>query len=157
MINPPPQPNPKPVRIGEAETPEEKRLRLWWEQQELESVNNVEKAAREVIALVTGLLGLLMGMLAVAEDPLPNYLNSDVVKGLSIATIVAFLVALSGSLLVIYPRQWKVHRYQSIHRETIFRELLEYKQRFWLVGAGAFGVGICLLGATLIAILLSLT
>ena len=78
---------------GTPETPRELALGQWWAEQELKSPANLEAAARQIITLVTSLLGLLLAILAVAEDPLPAYLASG---GLRLAGGLAILALLGG-------------------------------------------------------------
>ena len=53
------------------ETPDEAATDLWFAKQALASPDTVDSAARLLVSLVTGLLTVLFGVLAVAGDPLP--------------------------------------------------------------------------------------
>ncbi|MDA0242075.1 MAG: hypothetical protein OT477_01540 [Chloroflexi bacterium] len=144
---------PSPIQTGRPESHEEEVLRQWWNQQRLEGVDNLEKMAREIIGLVTGLLGLLLGVLAVAEDPLPTYLQQWSVRGLGIAAIVAFLVALGTALVVIYPRPWSDLYNQPEAQKAQFDQLLNGKS-YWLKWSMRFfGAGVACLGVGLVLVL----
>jgi hypothetical protein len=137
------------------ETPEEKALREWYAQQALASPGNLEAAARTIVGLVTGLLGLLLGVLAVDEDPLPSYLWDAGMRPLGVTAIVCLLVALTCALLVLLPRRIEVSSHRPDRQETSFKRMRAWKA-WWLRGTVlAFGLGLGLLGAVLIAALLT--
>ena len=55
------------------------KLDAWFAGQVLKSPDNLESTARQIITLVTALLGVLFTVLAVAKDPLPCYFVHPVV------------------------------------------------------------------------------
>ena len=139
------------------ETPEEKQMRKWFAKQALASPDTLEAAARTILQLVTGLLGVLFAVLAVASDPLPAYLELCLVRGLGIATVVALLAALVGALGVVLPRRIQVASARPDQQAAAFQALLARKAR-WLTGTVvAFGLGVLTLGAALIIALLEAT
>lgn len=90
------------------ETSEEKARREWFEKQALASPDNLEAAARLLIGLATGLLGVLFGVLALKGGPLPAYLQSPWVRGLGVFTVAAILGGLLAALAVVMPDLYRV-------------------------------------------------
>ena len=136
------------------ETSQQKAIREWLEKQITESPNALQAAARTIVGLVTTLIGLLLGVLAVSDDPLPAYFWLPGVRPLGVAAVMVLLAALCAALIVILPRRWSVALYQPDEQAALFHSLLARKSR-WLTGAAiAFGVGIVLLGIILIVALL---
>lgn len=80
------------------------------------SLESLESAARQIITLVTGLLGLFLGILAFKDDP--TYLAYWDVKALGVAALLAFLVTLLFALAVLLPREYRVSDLNSM-REAL--------------------------------------
>ena len=136
------------------ETEEEQALASWFAEQALASPGNLESAARTIVGLVTGLLGLLLGVLAVSEDPLPSYLWLPWMRLAGVAAIVFLFAALLCALLVLLPRRMVLSRHRPDQQKAAFERMLAWKA-CWLRGAVvAFGLGVGLLGAILIVALL---
>ncbi len=144
------------VEIRE-ETPEERARREWFERQALTSPATLEAAARTVLGLVTALLGVLFGVLAVASEPLPAYLKLTSVRWLGVTAIVALLGALVGALAVVLPRRIAVASARPDEQAKAFQDLLARKARWLTVTVLAFGLGVVALGAALIVALLKAT
>ena len=138
-----------------AETPEEKALRKWFAKQALASPDALEAAARTILGLITGLLGMLFGVLAVASDPLPAYLGLPLARGLGVVTVGALLVALVGTLAVVLPREIKVASARPDQQASAFEVLLARTSRWLTLAVIAFGLGLATLGAVLVVTLLT--
>lgn len=76
------------------------------------SLESLESAAKQIITLVTSLLGLFLGILAFKDDP--AYLAHWDVKLLGGAALLAFLVTLSFALAVVLPREHRVSDLNSM-------------------------------------------
>lgn len=137
------------------ERPQEKALSEWFEKQVLASPDTLEAAARTILGLVTALLGVLFGVLAVAEEPLPSYLALPMVRGLGVGSVAALLVALLGALGVVLPRHVQVASARLDQQAEEFQRLLARKSRWLTVAVVAFGLGLAALGAVLIVALLA--
>jgi hypothetical protein len=137
------------------ETGEEKAVREWFEKQALASPDNLEAAARLLIGLATGLLAVLFGVLSLKGGPLPAYLQSPLVRGLGIFTVLAVLWGLLAALAVVMPDAYRVSSQRPDEQHKTFQQLLGRKSRALTLGVIGFGVGIVLLGFTLIAALIS--
>ena len=137
------------------ETPAEAEMRHWFAGQALASPDTLEAAARLIVSLVTGLLTLLFGVLAVAGDPLPAYLGYGLVRALGVVCVVALLAALGAALAVILPRRLEADPARPQTQADAFAGLLARKAG-WLRGAVvAFGLGVAALGLALIVALLA--
>jgi hypothetical protein len=132
------------------ETPAEAARREWFEKQALAAPDNLEAAARQIIGLVTALLGVLFGVLTVAGDPLPGYMQLLIIRWLGIAVVVSLLLALLTSLLVILPFKRETASGKPDSQERVFREILNFKSYFLFWGAVLFGIGLLALGIILI-------
>jgi hypothetical protein len=141
--------------VQREETSAEKAEREWFEKQALASPDNLEAAARLLIGLATALLGVLFGVLTLKGGPLPAYLQSPVVRGLGIGTVAALLFGLLAALAVVMPDLYRVSSHRPDKQAQTFRQLLERKSRALTLAVIGFGVGIVLLGLTLIAALIS--
>jgi hypothetical protein len=139
---------------GRPETGTERALGEWFAQQALAAPGNLEAAARTIVGLVTGLLGLLLGVLAVSEDPLPAYLWDAGVRPLGVAAVVFLLIALLCALMVVLPRHIAVSSHRPDEQEQEFRKMLARKTRWLTITVIVFGLGVALLGAILIVALL---
>lgn len=134
----------------EVESPEEEAVRKWLAEQRLKSVDNLEAAARQIITLVTALLGILFGILAIAKEPLPVYLQWPLLRYLGIVSVVGLCLALACALLVVLPFAYRHYPHRPDKQRAAFTDLLNRKG-FWLTGAGAlFFVGLLALGVVLV-------
>lgn len=138
------------------ETPEEARLRKWWAEQAVAAPDNLEAAARQIIGLVSGLLGVLFGVLALAGDPLPAYLQRDEIKVAGVSAIVLLLMALLAGLVVVVPQADIVPRARPDKQAEKFVALVGRKSSALGLASVCFGLGVVAFGAALIIALLSL-
>lgn len=130
----------------EQETAAEAALYAWFTEQQLKSADNLEAAARQIITLCTTLLGLLLGLLALAEDPLPSHMRWSGVQGLGVAGVVALLLALAAALTVVLPRPLTFIKNDPDALQAAFAGLLARKNQrltwaVWLFAAGMFCLG----------------
>lgn len=143
---------PKVLSVRE-ETPEEKRLREWFDEQALASPGTLDAAAKVVVSLVTGLLTILFGVLAVAEDPLPAYMGSWAIRLLGMWCVLALLGALLCALAALWPRRLEVDAARPEAQAKVFADLLDRKAGWLKAAEIAFGLGVILLGLALIVVL----
>jgi hypothetical protein len=135
------------------QTEEERALDRWFAEQGLASPGNLEAAARTIVGLVTGLLGLLLGVLAVSEDPLPSYLWDAGVRPLGVAAIVFLFAALLCALAVLVPRRMAPSRHRPDRQRAAFERMVAWKACWLRAAVVAFALGVGLLGAILIVAL----
>ena len=131
-------------------TPEEERLADWFAEQQLKSPEHLEAAARQMVGLVTGLIGLLLGVVAIAKQPLPSYLAWPLVRWLAVAGIVLLLLALVAGLVVLWPRRWTVSSHRIADQRRAFEAILQRKARALSVGMVLFCLGVAALAAVLV-------
>ncbi len=143
------------VGIREA-TAEEKAQEDWFVQQVLESPTRLEEAARLLIGLVTGLLTVLFGVLAIDKDPLPVYLRAPLVRELGALAVLALLLGLVAALVVILPRDWKFNPAELSTQTATFQNMVRSKSRALTVATVAFALGIAVLASVLVMALLTM-
>jgi hypothetical protein len=138
------------------ESPSEQAMRDWFAQQVLESPKNIEEGARLLIGLVTGLLGVLFTVLAVAQNPLPAYLHLPYIRYLGALAVVLVLVGLVAALDVVLPREWRFKPAKPASELETFRQIVHYKSRSLTIASMAFGAGIAVMAIALVAALLTM-
>jgi hypothetical protein len=115
------------------ERPEEAVLHGWFAEQRLKSADNLETAARQIITLCTTLLGLLLGLMALAGVHTPAYMHWSGVRWLSGAGVILLLVALLAGLSVVLPWQTAVNLSDPNDMAQTWARLLAQKsQGLWL-------------------------
>jgi hypothetical protein len=148
--------SPRIVSVAE-ETPDEKALREWFAAQALGSLDTLEAAARTILQLVTGLLGVLFAVLSLAADPPPAYLDLSAVRWLGSVSIAGLLVAQAAALAVVLPSPVNVSTHRLDEQEAAFRALAERKSLRLRVAVAGFGLGLVALGIVLIIALHEVT
>lgn len=143
----------KVVGIRE-ETTEEKLLRKWFGEQAMASPEALDAAARLLVGLVTGLLTVLLSVMAVAGDPLPAYLGSWVIRLLAVWCVLALLAALLCALAALWPQRMAVDAARPDEQAKAFAGMLDRKAGWLKAAQIAFGLGVVLLGLALIVVLL---
>ena len=131
-------------------SPEEERLADWFAEQQLKSPDHLEAAARQMVGLVTGLIGLLLGVVAIAEKPLPSYLAWPLLRWLTVVGIVLLLLALVAGLAVLWPRRWAVSSRSLTDQRQTFEAILQRKARALSAGMVLFCLGVAALAAVLV-------
>jgi hypothetical protein len=131
-------------------SPEEERLADWFAEQRLRSPDHLEAAARQMIGLVTGLLGLLLGVVAVAEKPLPSYVTWPLVRWLTVAGIALLLLALIAGLVVLWPRRMAVSSHSIADQRQAFQAILRHKALALSASLILFCLGLSALVAVLV-------
>lgn len=133
-------------------TPEEEALVSLFSDLEKGSLDALDAGARQVITLVTGLLGLFLGILALGDAP--PYLAYPEVRGLGLGATGAFFVALWLALNALRPRPYPFARHSLTQMRARLAEMREAKSRSLRWAHRAFGLGVLAL-ALLLADLLA--
>ena len=142
---------PKYTVVGvREETPAEAARREWFEKQALAAPDNLEAAARQIIGLVTALLGVLFGVLALSSGNLPAYMDFLPARILAVGVVVLLLAALGSALFAVLPFKREAASGKPESQERVFRDILNFKSYFLFWGAGLFGGGLLALGILLI-------
>jgi len=147
------EPDVYPSFPTEPETAEEAALYAWFTEQRIKSVDNLEGAARQIITLCTTLLGLLLGLLALTEDPLPAHLNWSGVQWLGGLGVAALLLALGGALWAVMPWRIEANLIDPEDLQAKFETLLARKRLGLQVAVVCFGAGMLFLGAIVVVTL----
>jgi hypothetical protein len=120
-------------------TPDEEALVALFAEMEKESLGTLDTGGRQVITLVTGLLGLFFGVLALKDAP--TYLSYVEVQILGVLAVGLYFAALLLALAVVRPRRYEFSR-RSL---TDMRRQLESMRRIKSVNLDrahlAFGLG----------------
>ncbi len=133
-------------------TPEDEALQSLFRNLEKNSLETLEAAARQIITLVTTLLGLFFGVLALKDDP--AYLSALPVKALAALALGAFLAALFLALDVVLPRLQNYNRRDLTEMRRLYAALLRRKSGSLRRAQRAFGLGALLLFGLILTILL---
>jgi hypothetical protein len=144
---------PIPV-VTRLESAEDKELREHMAKLVLGSPEQLDSAARQVIALVAGLYSVIFGVLAFAGDPVPKYLAWPIVRGLGIAMVAALGLSLVASLIVIFPFRYRYSSRNLTQQEDTFNRILRRKSGWLIAAAVLFAVGLLALGTLLVYLLL---
>lgn len=131
-------------------SPEEEQLAEWITEQHLKSPDHLEAMARHIISLVTGLIGLLLGILSLNKEPLPAYMHMSGIRPLAVLSLVLLLLALLCSLFVIRPRRWDVSSHRLDAQRAFLETLVQYKSRWLNAALICFFLGVLGLASILI-------
>lgn len=112
---------------GRPLTPDERKLLAFFDTLEQESLTRLEDAARQIIGLVTALLTLAVGLLALGGEPVAPLLASWPVLVAGGATLAALLLALIASLDVVIPAAYRYRAASLDDRRAAYQQMLERK------------------------------
>ncbi len=102
------------------------------------------------MTLVTTLLTLLLGVLALASDSAPLFLRSPEIKYLGVAAIALLFIALATSLVVVVPLSEIATSARADTQAAAFLRLLRGKSQALTVSAVAFALGLLALSILLV-------
>jgi hypothetical protein len=139
------------------ETSAEKAQREWFEKETLGSPDNLEEAARQVIGLVTGMITVFVGILAVTGNPIPAYLRVPFVRAAGCVTLALLWIALGAALGVVVPWHWTFNPAQPSSQASTFVKILQLKSKALTIAVGAFAAGLLILGVIVGYVLLTVT
>ena len=139
--------------VQRPETGREAALREWMVKQELASVDNLEAAARQIIQLVTAFYSVIFGVLALSDAAPASALLAPLAVALGAGSTLALLVALIAALIVVMPRKGSAPAARPDEERRLFNELLARKSTSLDLAIWAFGVGLVLFAALILALL----
>jgi hypothetical protein len=131
----------------------DEELQAFFESLERESLKTLEDAARQIIALVTTLLGIFFGVLAFKDNP--AFLASPLVRILGVFSLWGLIVALFCALDVVMPRLMNVPESNLTEMRNVLRALFQRKSRSLTGAQWAFGAGTLFLLGIIVTLLLS--
>lgn len=135
----------KPKVYAEAEplTKADEDLLDYFKNLEKNSLDTIESAARQIISLVTTLLGLFFGVLAFKDNP--TYLTLDAIRLLGAFSAGFYIAALFFALDVVMPRRIDIPTADLVAMKQLLLTLFDRKNRSLLWAQIAFGIGtVCL-------------
>ena len=141
------------VESVRVETDADKRLAALFDKLEQESLDNLEKGARDLLQLVTALFGILFGILALGGDTVAAPLRLPGVILPAAISLLALLITLIAALDVIVPGPYRIRRQSLSDQAGAWERMLRRKRDGLRAAAVSFGIGLSAF-ATLIAALL---
>jgi hypothetical protein len=133
------------ISVGEPrrETPPEEALRLWFDEQEKKSLDNLEAGARQIITLVTTIYGLLFGALAFGSEKMEASLHYRPVLVPGTVAILAMLGAVIAALAVVLPIfAYTYNPHQPATQQAAYQTMLKVKSWGLRLAVLGFGVGL---------------
>jgi len=130
----------------------DERLEKLFDELESGSLETLENAARQIIALSTTLLGAFFGLLALKDAP--AYLGFLEIKIIGTGALLAFLAALFFALRAISPKRYIFSHSSLTEKRKVLKDMLELKQDAVHWASKIFGLGALLMLATALDIFL---
>ena len=131
------------------ETPADRNLREWFNDQESTNLNRLEDGAKTLSQLITALYGVFFVVLALNTHPTLSYLKDTVVRWVGSISLIALFASLIGALAVTYPGKNVI---EEDNLSSMKRALVGlYRRKRW-----ALGLSLCffLLGMSSFALLI---
>ena len=148
-------PETPPVYPGQPLSDEQRRLIALFDELRKNQLTFLDEAGKRVIELSTGLLGLLLAVIAFGGDFPPPYLRGS---ALAQALVVLALSALSMALLLgvyaVQPRAYPDYESNLSEMRKQFKAMLAHKSYWVKLATWAFAAGALLL-ALLVAVLVA--
>lgn len=124
-----------------APMPDEEALHRWFEEQEKNPPKHLDEGAKQIITLVSALYGVIFGILALANDPLPAYLTQTDVRVLGAVAVLSYLAALLATLRVVLPGAYRYASASQTQGARVFRAMMTRKVIGLRVALLTFGIG----------------
>lgn len=100
------------IPVGKPPTDEQAQLVALFNTLETQQLDFLDQAGKRIIELSTGLLGILFAVIAFGDKFPPAYLQGNLpAKGLTVATVVLYLVAIIVAVLGVQPRNYERYRH----------------------------------------------
>lgn len=149
--SPPPTQDSAPIAPSAPLTPADERLMEYFRDLEQKSLDALEGAARQLITLVTTLLGLFFGVLAFKDNP--RYLAFPAVRVLGGLAAGLYVLALFLALDVVMPRRLEVPLAHLTGMRQLLHALFDRKSRSLQWAQVAFALGTLALLALILVLL----
>ncbi len=132
----------------------DKRLVALFDDLEAEQLDFLDAAAKRLIELTTGLLGVLFAITTFGDKFPPPYLkDNDVAKGLAVITLVLYVVAMLMGMLAIQPRKYARYPHNLGKMREVFDDIRNDKVRWLWWGGIAFWLGSLMLAVLAIRVI----
>ncbi|MBI4759868.1 MAG: hypothetical protein ACOYYF_06465 [Chloroflexota bacterium] len=132
-------PTPKIYTESEPLSKADEDLLDYFKNIEKNSLDTLESAARQIISLVTTLLGLFFGVLAFKDNP--AYLGMDAIRLAGALSAGMYIAALFFALDVVMPRRLDIPSADLDAMKQLLITLFDRKNRSLLWAQIAFGIG----------------
>ena len=106
------------------------------------SLDAIESGAREIVLLVTTLLGAMAGLLA--SGTLPGYILTPDVRILAALAAISFFVSVMAAIQVLLPRRYE-HGNDLVRMRELLREIPRRKERLLKTAHQGFAAGMFML------------
>jgi hypothetical protein len=142
-----------PILPGKPLSDEHKRLLALFDELKKNQLTFLDEAGKRIIELSSGMLGLLLAVVAFGKDFPPDYLkhNPDM-QALVAVTLAAFVLALLAGVLTVQPRAYDFYDDNLSGMRRELEKILAHKSRWMKAANWLFFSGTVLL-ALLIAVL----
>jgi uncharacterized membrane protein len=133
--------------ILESEPPdsEDKHLIEMFDKIEAGQLDLLDAAGKRIIELVTGLLGVLLAVLALGQYFPPPYLNNPFARLLAILALIFYLLAMLAGMWVMQPRKYRrFTRNLSALRQELDQIIDDKSRALRWAGAFFFAGSVCL-------------
>ena len=142
----------KVYAVSEPLSKADEDLIAYFKDLEQKSLESIESAARQIISLVTTLLGLFFGILAFKDNP--SYLAIEAVKICGILSAGLYIMALFFALDVVMPRRIDIPSADLAAMQQLLISLFNRKNRALLFAQITFGAGTLFLLFVILLLLL---
>jgi hypothetical protein len=136
-----------------AATAEDRRLYAFFDTLEQDSLKHLEDAARQIIGLVTALLTLAVGLLALGGEPVAPLLATWPVLAAGGVTLAALLLALIAALDVVLPAAYRYRAASLTDRRAAYDQMLARKANGLRAAVVFFGIAMLGLAALIVLLL----
>lgn len=130
------------VESVRVESDADQRLAALFDKFEQESLDNLEKAGRELIGLVTAFFTVVFGILALGGETTAAPLRLPAVIICAAISLLALLITLIASLDVVVPARQRLRAQSLSDRQAAWERLLQRKSDGLRAALVSFGVGI---------------
>ena len=114
------------------------------------SLDAIESGAREIVFLVTTLLGAMAGLLA--SGTLPGYILTPDVRILAALAAISFFVSVMAAIQVLLPRRYE-HGNDLVRMRELLKEIPRRKEKFLKTAHQGFAAGMFMLFLLILDIL----
>ncbi len=123
------------------ESAQENEIRQWIAAQESRSIDNLEAGGREIVQLVTVLIGLVFAAINLGSDDLEAGLSLPLVVVTGFAAMLLLLAALGAALWVIFPFPSHYRPSSLTDQKALYARLLQRKAVALMLALICFGLG----------------
>lgn len=140
--------------VSRPPTEAEQDVAAWFEKQEGQSVETLEAAARQIIALVTTFFGLVFGLLALGSDKFAAGLQAPGAIRLGGAAVGLLLLALGAALAVVWPRRYTYRESGLDQMRAVYQAIVAAKSGWLQIALILFGLGLAAFAGLILLLLL---